>query len=59
MKVCSTCGRPRHAGLCDLAELSDGRTVHVSRIDSPEGDVREQIEKGEVKVVNRWIKRWK
>jgi len=39
-----------------MAELSDGRIVHVSRIDSTTGDIRQQIERGLVKVKNRWIK---
>jgi len=54
---CSTCGRKKHNGLCDMAELSDGRTVHVDRIDAFDGDVRQQIQAGEVKVKNRWIKK--
>lgn len=57
MKVCKQCGRPRHSGLCDMALLSNGRTVHVSRIDDINGDVRKAIERGEVKVVNRFIKK--
>jgi hypothetical protein len=40
-----------------MATLSDGRTVHVSRIDDLNGDVRKQIERGEVRVANRWIKK--
>lgn len=40
-----------------MATLDDGRTVHVSRIDSPTGDVRELINQGKVRVVNRWIKK--
>jgi hypothetical protein len=40
-----------------MATLSDGRTVHVSRIDSPDGDVRAEIQRGTVKVANRWIKK--
>jgi hypothetical protein len=39
-----------------MATLSDGRTVHVSRIDNPNGDVRAEIQAGNVKVANRWIK---
>lgn len=57
MRLCRICGRPKHAGLCDMAELSDGRLVHVSRIDPYDGDVRKEIESGAVKVVNRWIKK--
>ena len=56
-KVCSGCGRPRHTGLCDMAELSDGRIVHVSRIDRQDGDIRAEIVKGQVQVRNRWIKK--
>lgn len=55
MKVCKTCNRPRHKGVCDMATLSDGTTVHTSRIDDPNGDVRARIEAGEVRVANRWI----
>ena len=40
-----------------MAELTDGRTVHVSRIDSYDGDVRKEIDAGHVKVRNRWIKK--
>lgn len=40
-----------------MAELTDGRTVHASRIDSFDGDVRAQIERGEVRVKNRWIRK--
>ena len=55
---CSTCGRPKHKGsLCDLIELDDGRTVHASRVDKMDGDVRKQIEAKEVRVRNRWIKK--
>jgi hypothetical protein len=57
MKFCRTCGRPRHSGLCDMATLSDGRVVHVSRIDRYDGDVRQEVEQGKVKVANRWIKK--
>ena len=56
-RTCSTCGRSKHEGLCDLVELTDGRTVHVNRIDSPTGDVRKEIDAGKVKVKNRWIKK--
>jgi len=51
-----TCALPIY-GLCDVATLSDGRVVHVNRIDRPDGDVRQAIEAGEVKVANRWIKK--
>lgn len=54
---CSQCGRKKHRGLCDMAVLSDGRVVHVSRIDSFTGDIRKEIEAGVVKVKNRWIKK--
>jgi hypothetical protein len=40
-----------------MIELSNGKIVHAHRVDSYEGDVRKQIERGEVKVRNRWIKR--
>jgi hypothetical protein len=55
-KFCSTCGRHAHKGLCDMATLSDGRSVHVSRLDSVKGDVKQEIDAGKVKVTNRWIK---
>lgn len=48
MKICQTCGRPRHEGLCDMAELEDGRVVHASRIQNGLVDG--------VKVKNRWRK---
>lgn len=56
-KFCRQCGYPAHKGLCDMATLTDGITVHVSRIDNLDGDVRKRIERGEVKVTNRWIKK--
>jgi hypothetical protein len=40
-----------------MAELSDGRVVHVSRIDRHDGDIRQQIQQGTVKIMNRWIKK--
>ena len=55
MRWCNLCGRPKHRGVCDMATLSDGRIVHVSRIDKQNGDVRQAVEAGEVKVANRWI----
>lgn len=54
---CKTCGREKHKGLCDMAELSDGRIVHVSRIDSSTGDIHQEIMAGRVRVANRWIKK--
>jgi hypothetical protein len=39
-----------------MATLSDGRSVHVSRLDSVKGDVKQEIDAGKVKVTNRWIK---
>jgi hypothetical protein len=56
-RTCPTCGRSKHKGLCDLIELSDGRTVHASRVDGYGGDVRKEIDAGTVKVVNRWIRK--
>jgi len=41
-----------------MAELSDGTTVHVSRLDNPESELAKLIESGKVKVVNRWKKDW-
>jgi NMD protein affecting ribosome stability and mRNA decay len=52
MKLCRTCGRPRHRGLCDMATLEDGKIVHVSRIVNHGGV--EYV--GTVRVRNRWIK---
>ena len=40
-----------------MAELTDGRTVHVSRIDRLDGDVRKEIDSGKVRIKNRWIKK--
>lgn len=56
-KFCRTCNRPKHKGLCDMVTLTDGRSVHASRLDKMDGDVRVQIDKGEVKVVNRWLRK--
>jgi hypothetical protein len=55
---CHLCSRKKHSGLCDMAELSDGTTVHVSRLDNPESELAKLIESGKVKVVNRWKKDW-
>lgn len=41
-----------------MAELSDGTTVHVSRLDNPESELAKQIQSGKIKVVNRWKKDW-
>lgn len=54
-RFCSICGRQKHKGLCDMATLSDGRIVHVGRLDY-DGDVKKEIDAGSVKVANRWIK---
>lgn len=51
-KLCKQCGRPKHGGLCDLAELENGRTVHASRITTVDGV--EMVDGFRVK--NRWIK---
>lgn len=55
MKICKMCNRPKHIGLCDMATLSDGRVVHVNRIDQG-GDLHEAIG-DKLKVINRWIKK--
>lgn len=55
MRFCSHCGRPRHKGLCNMAELTDGRVVHVSRIEKG-GDLHDKIG-SDLKVKNRWIKK--
>jgi hypothetical protein len=57
MRFCSVCGRAKHKGLCDMIELTDGRTVHASRVDALTGDVRAEIDSGKVKVKNRWIRK--
>jgi len=41
-----------------MAELSDGTTVHVSRLDNPESELAKEIQSGRIKVVNRWKKDW-
>jgi hypothetical protein len=55
---CHLCSREKHSGLCDMAELSDGTTVHVSRLDNPESELAKEIQSGRIKVVNRWKKDW-
>ena len=57
-KLCRLCKREKHTGLCDMAELSDGSLVHVSRIDNENSDLAKQIKNGKIKVVNRWKKDW-
>lgn len=57
-KLCKLCNREKHSGLCDVAELSDGSLVHVSRIDNPDSELAKQIQSGKIKVVNRWKKDW-
>lgn len=55
-KFCRDCGRPKDkAHLCDMATLTDGRVVHVSRIDVG-GDLHDKIGP-ELQVKNRWIKK--
>lgn len=44
MRWCNVCARPKHKGICDVAEMADGSTKHVSRVRDDE------------KVQNRWIK---
>ena len=39
-----------------MARLSNGRIVHVKRID-PGGDLYDSIGKGGLKIVDRWIKK--
>ena len=41
-----------------MAELSDGSTVHVSRLDDENSDLAKDIRDGKIKVVNRWNKDW-
>lgn len=57
-KLCRLCKREKHPGLCDMAELSDGSLVHVSRIDDENSELAKQIKDGKIKVVNRWKKDW-
>ena len=54
---CKNCGRPKHKGLCNLVELSDGRLVHESRVEDYESEVHDDILMGKVKVKNRWVKK--
>lgn len=53
---CKRCGRKKHAGLCDMVELTDGRIVHARRVDIG-NDVYQQLGKNGLKVKNRWIKK--
>lgn len=57
-KLCKLCSREKHTGLCDMAELSDGSLVHVSRLDNQNSELAKQIKDGKIKVVNRWKKDW-
>lgn len=54
-KFCKICNRPKEKNHeCKMVTLSDGRSVHATRVDNYDGDIREQIDKGEVKVEYRW-----
>lgn len=48
MKLCRICGRKKHPGLCDMAELDNGQIVHASRIVDGKVDG--------VRVRNKWRK---
>lgn len=52
MKLCRFCGRENHRGLCNMATLTNGAVVHVSRIEITDG--KEHVDG--VLVKNRWIK---
>lgn len=54
MRVCGTCGRAKHSGLCDMVTLSDGRSVHANRV-ALGGDLHDKIG-DDLKISNRWIK---
>lgn len=54
MKMCRTCRRPKHRGLCDMVELTDGRIVHANRV-ALGGDLHNQIGDS-LRVKNRWLK---
>ena len=41
-----------------MVELSDGRTVHVSRIDDKNSELAKEMKTGKIKVINRWKKDW-
>jgi hypothetical protein len=58
MSYCGICNRPdgepdHILGVCDMARLSDGRVVHVSRLDVG-GDLHDQIG-DELNVLTRYI----
>lgn len=57
-KLCKLCKREKHSGICDMAELSDGSLVHVSRLDDENSELAKNIRDGKIKVVNRWNKDW-
>lgn len=57
-KLCKLCKRNKHSGICDMAELSDGSLVHVSRLDDENSELAKSIQSGKIKVVNRWKKDW-
>ena len=59
-KRCDICGWPKgdehhFDGVCDMAELSNGRIVAAKRIDVG-GDLHEELGE-DLKVVNRWVKK--
>lgn len=60
MAFCKTCNRKiegkRSEHQCNLVTLDNERVVHASRIDNPQGDVRQQIEDGEAKIEFRHIR---
>lgn len=60
MAHCNKCNRKiegkRSDHLCDLAQLDDGRTVHMDRVRNDDDEIRQAIERGELKVEFQYIR---
>lgn len=58
MAYCKDCNRELERGerrsdhVCDMAELSDGRIVHMDRVRN--GDIGKEIDEGKVQVKQKW-----
>ena len=60
MAHCPKCNRKikgkRSDHICDLALLSDGRKVHMDRVRNMDDEVRQAIERGDLKVEFQYLR---